>query len=95
MLLRSAASVERRYKVSEAVIGHGMNCVNAIGRQCSHLAEIALKGNDSKVGEVVTWAVEEVTRGISDGVGEGLVATRVGGQSKQQQDALGPGTPRR
>lgn len=81
LLVRSAASIERRYKVSETVMGHGMNLATAAGRQCSQLAGVVLNLNDGRVGQgvsrVVAWTVEEVTRGISDGVGEGLVVTRL------------------
>lgn len=80
-LIKSAATVERRYKVSETVVGHGMNLAGAAGRQCSQLAGAVLNMNDGKVGQglsrAVAWTVEEVTRGISDGVGEGLVMTRL------------------
>lgn len=80
-LIKSAASIERRYKVSETMVGHGMNLAGAAGRQCSQLAGAVLNMNDGKVGQglsrAVAWTVEEVTRGISDGVGEGLVVTRL------------------
>lgn len=80
-LVKSLAVVERRYKVSETVVGHGVTLASAAGRQCSHLAGAVLNMNDGRVGQglsrVVAWMVEEVTRGISDGVGEGLVVTRL------------------
>lgn len=79
-VLKSAASVERKYKVSEAIVCHGMSCFNAAGRHCAKAAEVVWTASESQVGQGVSssfaWAVEEVTRGISDGVGEGLVATR-------------------
>ena len=80
IVVKSAASVERRYKVSEAIVGHGVSCFNAAGRHCARAAEVVLTANDGKVGQGVSssfvWTIEEVTRGISDGVGEGLVVTR-------------------
>lgn len=80
-MIKSAASIERRYKVSETVVGHSLNLAGVAGRQCSQLAGAVLSMNDGKVGQglsrAVAWTVEEVTRGISDGVGEGLVVTRL------------------
>ena len=81
VILKSAASVERKYKVSEAVVGHSMNCFNAAGRQCARVVEVALKANEGKVGREVSstfaWTIEEVTRGVSDGLGEGFHTTRL------------------
>lgn len=80
-ILKSAAKVERKYKVSETIVGHGMNCFNAAGRHCGRVAEVVLAASDGRpeqsVSGTFSWAVEEVTRGISDGVGEGLVVTRL------------------
>jgi hypothetical protein len=81
LLLRSAASIERRYKVSEMVMANGMSLASAAGRRCSQLAGVVLNLDEGRVGQglsrAVAWTVEEVTRGISDGVGEGLVVTRL------------------
>ena len=75
-LLRYLARTERKYKVSENLVGQGMDFVNAIGKQGIHLTETIGQMNDGKVGqtllEALTWTTDGVTRGISDGVGEGL-----------------------
>ena len=80
VIFKAAASVERKYKLSEAIIGHGLSCFNALGRYCARVTQIFLTANGGKVGRRVSssfeWTVEEVTRGISDGVGQGLVDTR-------------------
>lgn len=81
VMLKSAASVERKYKISEAIVGRSRDCFTAAGRSCAHVAEVAFKTNDGRVGQGVStifmWTVEEVTRGISDGIGEGLLVTRL------------------
>lgn len=80
IVVKSVARVERRYKVSEAIVGRSVSCFKAAGRHCARAAETVLTANDGKLGQGVSssfaWAVEEVTRGISDGVGEGLAVTR-------------------
>lgn len=79
-ILKSAAKVERKYKISETIVGHSMNCFNAAGKHCERVAEVVLSTGDGRpeqgVGGTFSWAVEEVTRGISDGVGEGLMVMR-------------------
>lgn len=81
LVVRSMAAVERKYHVSETIVGHGMSCFNAAGRSCARTAELVLRANDGKMGRDVSstfaWMIEEVTRGVSDGLGEGLSATRV------------------
>lgn len=81
LFLKAVVTIERRFKVSEAVVGHSINLASAFGRQCTHIVDIVVKANEGKVGQglssVVAWTVEEVTRGISDGVGEGMVVTRL------------------
>jgi len=77
-IFKSAAKVERKYKISETIVGHGMDCFNAAGRHFGRVAEVVLSDGRPEQGASGTfsWAVEEITRGISDGVGEGLVVTR-------------------
>lgn len=79
-ILKSAAKVERKYKISEMIVGHGMDCFNAAGKHCGRVAEVVLSASDGRpeqgVSGTFSWAVEEVTRGISDGVGEGFIVTR-------------------
>lgn len=79
LLLRAAVSVERRYHMSETLIGHGVSAVNVAGRQCARAAEVVLAtaSPGSDVSSTFAWAVEEITRGVSDGLGEGLLMTRL------------------
>lgn len=90
-ILKSAAKVERKYKISEMIVGHGMNCFNAAGKHCGRLAEVVLSTNNTGDGRpepgvsgTFSWAVEEITRGISDGVGEGLIVTRLKDSGQRQ-----------
>lgn len=75
-LVRSAARMERKYKLSERVVGHGVQFANSIGKQSASLTETVCQMNDGKVGQALTeaviWTVDSVAQGISDGVGEGL-----------------------
>lgn len=75
-LLRYIARTERKYKVSESLVGHGMDLVSAVGKQGIYITESIGQMNDGKVRqgllEVLTWTVDSVTSGISEGVGEGL-----------------------
>lgn len=75
-LLRYIARTERKYKVSENLVGHGMDLVSAVGKQGIYITESLGQMNDGKVRqgllEVLTWTVDSVTSGISEGVGEGL-----------------------
>ncbi|EGU84299.1 hypothetical protein FOPG_12550 [Fusarium oxysporum f. sp. conglutinans race 2 54008] len=76
LLVRCAARLERKYKISEKVVGHGVDLVNTIGKQSALLTEAIGQMNDGKVAqallEVFVWTVDGVTQGISDGLGEGL-----------------------
>ncbi|KAG8669203.1 hypothetical protein FPOAC2_08522 [Fusarium poae] len=76
LLVRYAARVERKYKISETIIGHGVDLANSIGKQSASLTEAVGQMNDGKVAqallEVFVWTVDGVTQGISDGLGEGL-----------------------
>ncbi|KAG9504705.1 hypothetical protein J7337_004680 [Fusarium musae] len=76
LLVRCAARLERKYKISEKVVGHGVDLVNSIGKQSASLTEAIGQMNDGKVAqallEVFVWTVDGVTQGISDGLGEGL-----------------------
>ncbi|KAH6985473.1 hypothetical protein EDB80DRAFT_520941, partial [Ilyonectria destructans] len=75
-VLRYTARMERKYKVSKTVVGHGLDFVNSIGKQSMSLTETMCQMNDGKVGqsllEAFLWTVGGVAQGISDGFGEGL-----------------------
>ncbi|KAK7431472.1 hypothetical protein QQZ08_001962 [Neonectria magnoliae] len=75
-LLKYAARMERKYKISETVVSHGLEIVNSIGKQSASITETMCQMNDGKVGQVLLeamlWTIDGVAQGISDGVGEGL-----------------------
>ncbi|KAG7420329.1 hypothetical protein Forpe1208_v003584 [Fusarium oxysporum f. sp. rapae] len=75
-LIRHIARMERKYKVFETVVGHGLSFVNSIGKQSLSLTETMCQMNDGKIGqallEAFIWTVDGVARGISEGLGEGL-----------------------
>lgn len=76
LLVRYVARVERKYKISETLIGHGVDLANSIGKQSASLTEAVGQMNEGKVAqallEVFVWTIDGVTQGISDGLGEGL-----------------------
>lgn len=80
LLVRYAARLERKYKISEKLVGHGVDIVNSIGKQSASLTEAIGQMNDGKVAqallEVFVWTVDGVTQGISDGIGESIVGSR-------------------
>ncbi|KAF4126736.1 hypothetical protein GMORB2_0473 [Geosmithia morbida] len=78
LLVKAAMSVERRYRMSETIIGHSMSAFHVAGRQCARAAEAVLTTTPSHgVSSTFVWTVEEITRGVSDGLGEGLLITRL------------------
>lgn len=87
-LLRCAARLERRYKVSETAVSHGVDLVNSIGKQSAVLTETVSQMNDGRVGqallEAFVWTVDGVTQGISDGLGEGLSMLGTGSNNSIQ-----------
>ncbi|KAL5592231.1 hypothetical protein FOBRF1_013257 [Fusarium oxysporum] len=62
-LIRHIARMERKYKVSETVVGHGLNFVNSIGKQSLALTESMCQMNDGKVGQALLEAFIWTVRG--------------------------------
>jgi hypothetical protein len=77
LCFRFVVRLERKHKVSERLVGHGIALANAAGRRGVSLTGSICRINDGRVGralsELAAWTVDGVARGISDGVGEGLV----------------------
>ncbi|SCO92521.1 uncharacterized protein FRV6_16649 [Fusarium oxysporum] len=75
-LIRHIARMERKYKVFETVVGHGLSFVNSIGKQSLSLTETMCQMNYGKVGqallEAFIWTVDRVARWMSEGLGECL-----------------------
>lgn len=76
ILFHFAARLERRYKITEALLRHGVNVTNAIVKRCVYFASLVLNETNNTACQGIfglfVWAVVEVARGITDGVIEGL-----------------------
>ncbi|KAH8173030.1 hypothetical protein LIA77_07285 [Sarocladium implicatum] len=79
LLLQWLASLERKYKVSESVSHITLSVMSAVAQKATRMAETS-RGSNAHVGEQVLgsvlWTMEEVTRGLSDGVDRGLSDVR-------------------
>ena len=77
LLFRLLARTERRYKVSEKIVGYGLDMANSVGQQSLSMGEVMCKANNGQLGRAVigglVWFVEGVSKGVSDGVGDGLM----------------------
>lgn len=82
-VFKFGARMERKYKVSERVVGHGMDFANMVGKQSVSVTDGVYKMNDGRIGrgvsDVAAWILDGITRGISDGVGEGMMMVRLSG----------------
>jgi hypothetical protein len=76
LLLKMGAHYERKYKVSEQLLGRGIVLANALGKRSSAISRVIGNMGDGVVGQVVNnavaWTVHGVASGISEGVEEGL-----------------------
>jgi hypothetical protein len=79
LLLRMGAHYERKYKVSEQLLGGGIVLLNTIGEKSSAASRVIASMGDGAVGRAVTdavaWTVHGVATGIFEGVEEGLSLT--------------------
>lgn len=79
ILLKQGAHYERKYKVSEQLLGRGIVLVNALGKRSAVVSQVIGKMGDGVVGQVVNgavaWTVHGVASGISEGLEEGLSQT--------------------
>ncbi|KKO99129.1 hypothetical protein THAR02_08763 [Trichoderma harzianum] len=92
-LLRYAARMERKHKVSETIVGCGLNFVNSIGKRSIYLTQTMCQLNDGRVGqalpEALIWTVDGVAQGASDGLGEGLSIVRARSTVRaEEQDSI-------
>ena len=88
VLLRLAARTEREYKVSQNVVNAGIGIANAIGASGVRITSSLCNMGDGRVGhalvDTAAWAVEGLTGGLAEGVGEGLVLVGLNSQALQQ-----------
>ena len=84
-LIQRIAHYERKHKVSERVVERGMELANACTRRGADVSESVCRMGDGRVGQALTdrlsWAIQGVTGGLSDGVEEGW--SRVGARRKK------------
>ncbi|KAI1083519.1 hypothetical protein F5B20DRAFT_408876 [Whalleya microplaca] len=76
-LIRAGAHYEREYNISQKFVSHGLVLASAIGKYSVVLSGKMCAMSDGKVGRAVSGltvcTVENVTRGIQDGIGNGLL----------------------
>lgn len=74
-LLQQMAHYERKYKVSENLVGQSMRLANIVGKHSVSLSGAIYNMGDGKVGQgltgVVAWTVQDMAGGFSEGVEEG------------------------
>lgn len=67
---------ERKHRVSEKMLGQGVDLAKTMGRQGASMIETMYGMADGRMGRSVTtiigWTVDSVAQGIRDGVQEGL-----------------------
>jgi hypothetical protein len=74
--LRTAYRYDREHKISEKMLTQSINTTDEIGKRCLAVTSAIYRMGDGKVGQAITetaaWAIEGVTGGIHEGVGEGM-----------------------
>lgn len=79
-LFTQAAQLERKYKITESVVGQTVELTHAVGRGSASLSGALCNMGDGKLGRIMTGAftytAEGVLGGISDGLGEGMQQVR-------------------
>lgn len=80
-LLGQVAHYERKYKVSENIVGQSIELANAFGRQSVSISGAIYNMGDGKVGQILTDAIAWFVRGVAGGFAEGVEEgwSRVGG----------------
>ncbi|PPJ61168.1 hypothetical protein CBER1_04188 [Cercospora berteroae] len=74
--LRAAYQFDRKHKISEKLLSHGIDTAAAMRRHTLTIATQVCSMNDGKVGEqlkdVSMYMVQGVSAGVYDGIGEGM-----------------------
>lgn len=90
-MLATAYQYERNHKLSEKFLTRSITTVDSLGKHSLALTAAVYGIGEGRVGQtltdIVTWAVEGVTGGIHDGIGEGLaiVSGRRGAETKEDR----------
>lgn len=79
LLVQWLAGLERRYKVSENLSCYALQMMNAVAHHGGRVLQ-ATSGQEWRIGQLLIsrllWTVEEVSRGLADGVDQGLSGMR-------------------
>ncbi|RFU25818.1 hypothetical protein B7463_g10528, partial [Scytalidium lignicola] len=75
-ILANVYAYERKYRISERVLSHGLDVADAWGKKRMSVTEAISGMADGKVGKVIgeagAWIVEEVVGGMNEGIGDGI-----------------------
>lgn len=79
LVLQWLASLERKYKLSETAGHYAFQSTNSILTHAGHILQ-ASRGHELRIGHMLLsrllWTVEEVSRGVADGLDQGLSGVR-------------------
>ncbi|RFU30526.1 hypothetical protein B7463_g5821, partial [Scytalidium lignicola] len=75
-ILANAYTYERKHKICERVLSHGLNVADAWGKKMVSVTKAIAGMADGKVGKVIgeagAWIVEGVVGGVTEGIGDGF-----------------------
>jgi hypothetical protein len=79
LFLQWLAGLERKYKVSEHVGSYTLQTMNTLAYHGGRVMQ-ASRGHEWRTGKLVMsrllWTIDEVSRGVADGVDRGLSGAR-------------------
>ncbi|KAI2607287.1 uncharacterized protein GGS25DRAFT_495129 [Hypoxylon fragiforme] len=77
VVIRTGAYFERQYNISEHLISNSYLFATTVGKHSGALGEKIHTISEGKLGktlvELTAWTVENVSRGVQDGIGQGLL----------------------
>ncbi|KAH8800160.1 hypothetical protein F5884DRAFT_809473, partial [Xylogone sp. PMI_703] len=77
----NAYAYERKHKISERVVSHGLDMADARGEKRVTVTEAISGITDDKaeriIGEAGAWIVEEVVGGVNEGITEGTAVFEI------------------
>ncbi|KAK2768294.1 hypothetical protein FQN54_000147 [Arachnomyces sp. PD_36] len=81
LLFQHLYKYERTHRISERMLVFGVNTIDNIGKGGNHVGSVASRFGEGDIGKrlrsIAAWGLEETVRGVSEGVGEGLVVLGV------------------
>ncbi|KAH8802954.1 hypothetical protein F5884DRAFT_491140 [Xylogone sp. PMI_703] len=80
-MLENAYAYERKHKISERVVSHGLDMADACGEKRVTVTEAISGIADGRVGRIIgeagAWIVEEVVGGVNEGITDGIAVFRI------------------